>query len=65
MTLTDREREVLRLRAQGMGMGEIAARLGISEHTVRKHRDNAVRRSGTGDQTVTILRLRDGDTATA
>jgi NarL family two-component system response regulator LiaR len=38
--LSDREAEVLRLVAQGQGNPEIAATLGISEGTVRKHVSN-------------------------
>ncbi|MDQ5856724.1 MAG: helix-turn-helix transcriptional regulator [Acidobacteriota bacterium] len=35
--VTEREREVLRLLAAGMGTAAIAARLGISTATVRNH----------------------------
>ncbi len=38
--LTDREREVLRLIAQGMTGKEIAELLGVSAHTVERHRQN-------------------------
>jgi two-component system nitrate/nitrite response regulator NarL len=66
VTLTAREREVILLVAQGHGMREIAARLGITEHTARKHRDNAVAAAGKGSQTATALLVsRDTDTATA
>jgi DNA-binding CsgD family transcriptional regulator len=39
--LTDREETVLLLLGDGYGLGEIAARLGISWWTARDHRDNA------------------------
>lgn len=38
--LTDREREVLRLIAQGMTNAEIAASLYLSPHTVQTHREH-------------------------
>lgn len=65
--LTPREREVMRLIGSGMGPREVAARLGISPDTARKHRDNAVRRSGTGSQTALVRDLdrKDRHTATA
>ncbi|PSQ95854.1 MAG: DNA-binding response regulator [Bacteroidetes bacterium SW_9_63_38] len=39
-TLTDREREVLQLTAEGNTSREIGDRLGISHRTVEKHREN-------------------------
>ncbi len=38
--LTDREREILRLIAQGMTTPEIAKQLVLSPHTVQSHRDH-------------------------
>jgi DNA-binding NarL/FixJ family response regulator len=55
--LTAREREVLRLRGRGLGVGEIATRLGISPETARKHRDNAVQRLGTGSEIAAAVEL--------
>lgn len=43
-TLTRREREILRLVAQGATAKEIAARLGISPRTAQVHRDNLKRK---------------------
>jgi DNA-binding CsgD family transcriptional regulator len=63
--LTTREREVLRLVGRGLGPGEIGKRLGISRETARKHRDNAVRRSGTGSQTAAALALAERERSTA
>ena len=42
--LTDREREVLQLAAEGFGNSEIAARLGISPRTAETHRANLMRK---------------------
>jgi len=42
--LTDREREVLRMVAQGLTTKEIAARLAISTRTVESHRANLMRK---------------------
>ena len=39
-----RQEQVLLLLGDGLGLGEIAARLGISEWTVRTYRDEARRR---------------------
>ena len=42
--LTEREREVLQLIAEGFTSGEIAERLGLSTKTVRNHRANIMER---------------------
>lgn len=44
--LTAREREVLRLTADGLTSARIAARLGISPRTVEAHRANVLRKLG-------------------
>ena len=44
--LTEREREVLRLVAEGLASKEIAARLSISARTVETHRANLMRKLG-------------------
>lgn len=45
-TLTDREREVLHLAAEGLSSAAIAARLSISARTVEMHRTNLMRKLG-------------------
>ena len=45
--LTARERQVLALAADGLTRREIAARLGISEATVKVHLGSAYRKTGT------------------
>ncbi len=44
--LTGRQLEVLRLVAQGLSNPEIASRLGVSEHTVKRHIANLLTRLG-------------------
>jgi DNA-binding NarL/FixJ family response regulator len=50
-TLTDREREVLHLAAEGLTNTEIAARLSLSSRTVENHRANMMRKLGLHNQT--------------
>lgn len=45
--LTGREREVLRLIAQGNTTKEVASKLGITENTAAAHRFNVMRKSDT------------------
>jgi DNA-binding NarL/FixJ family response regulator len=49
--LTTRQREVLRLLAEGLDNAEIAARLGISERTARAHVSGVLRRLGVSNRT--------------
>jgi DNA-binding NarL/FixJ family response regulator len=53
--LTDREREVLALVAQGLSNREIAKRLGISERTARNHVSNILLRLGLASRTQAAL----------
>ena len=52
--LTAREREVLRLMSGGLGNKEIAARLGISEHTVKFHASSILGKMGAGSRTEAV-----------
>lgn len=45
--LSEREREIVDLVAEGMTNGEIAGALFLSENTIRKHIQRACRRTGT------------------
>lgn len=49
LELTTREIEVLKLLAEGYDLAASAALLGISEHTVRKHRENLMSKLGTSN----------------
>jgi DNA-binding CsgD family transcriptional regulator len=59
--LTDREREVLRLLAEGAANKEIAWRLQISEHTVKFHVSSLMTKLGASSRTEAVtLGLRRG-----
>lgn len=49
--LTNREREVLHLAAQGLNYAEMGQRLAISPRTAETHRGNVLRKLGLKDQT--------------
>ena len=57
--LTDREREVLQLLAQGLSNQEIANRLTISVKTVRNHVSNIYSKLQVVDRVQAIIRARD------
>jgi DNA-binding NarL/FixJ family response regulator len=57
--LTDREREVLELVAQGRANAAIAARLSLSEKTVRNHVSNILTKLQVADRAQAIVQARD------
>jgi DNA-binding NarL/FixJ family response regulator len=62
--LTPREREILRLLAEGLSNAEIGARLFISGETVRTHVKHGVHKLGARTRTQAVaLALRSGDIA--
>lgn len=63
--LTDREREVLDLLAQGMPNSRIAARLSISEKTVRNHVSNIFTKLAVADRAQAVVRAREGGLGTS
>jgi two-component system, NarL family, response regulator YdfI len=54
--LTPREVEVLRMLAEGLGNKEIAARLGISDHTVKFHISSILAKVGASSRTEAVTR---------
>lgn len=57
--LTDREREVLRLLADGLLARSIAQRLDVSERTVHKHLGNLYRKLDAHDRLLAVVRGRE------
>jgi DNA-binding NarL/FixJ family response regulator len=57
--LTDREREILELVAQGRANPAIAARLGLSEKTIRNHVSNILTKLQVADRAQAIIQARD------
>jgi DNA-binding NarL/FixJ family response regulator len=62
--LSDREREVLNLLAQGDSNGRIASRLSISEKTVRNHVSNIFAKLAVADRAQAIVRAREAGLGT-
>jgi DNA-binding NarL/FixJ family response regulator len=57
--LTAREREILTLMATGAGNGAIAARLGLTEKTVRNNVSNVFAKLRVADRAAAVARARD------
>jgi DNA-binding NarL/FixJ family response regulator len=57
--LTDRERELLRLIAQGLSNNDIAARLNISGKTVSNHISNIFNKLQVADRAQAMIRARE------
>ncbi|MCX8068054.1 MAG: response regulator transcription factor [Anaerolineae bacterium] len=57
--LTDREREVLRLMAEGLSNKEIALRLGLSERTAAFHVSNVLQKLGAASRTEAVVRAKE------
>ncbi|MEI8106101.1 MAG: helix-turn-helix transcriptional regulator [Actinomycetes bacterium] len=58
-TLSERQREVLGLLAEGLTARAIAARLGISEPTARNHIHGVLRRLNCHSQLAAVARARE------
>lgn len=63
--LTERERDVLRLMAEGLIAQAIGHRLGVSARTVAKHQERIYRKLDTCDRLTTVLRAQEVGLVTA
>ncbi len=57
MPLTEREKEIVLLLAQGHPNKEIASRCNITEHTVKDHLKNVYQKTGIHQRTALLARL--------
>lgn len=57
ITLTPREREVMRLSADGLTSAEIGERLGMSTRTANQHVDNVADKLGTRNRAHTVAEI--------
>jgi DNA-binding NarL/FixJ family response regulator len=57
--LTEREREILQLLAQGRNNSQIAAQLVLSGHTVRNHMSSIFSKLQVADRAEAIVRARE------
>jgi DNA-binding NarL/FixJ family response regulator len=62
--LTEREREVLELVAQGLDNLRIARRLALSDKTVRNHVSNILTKLAVSDRSAAVARARDAGLGT-
>jgi len=63
-SLTDREREVLELVAEGLDNRRIAQRLALSDKTVRNHLSSVLTKLGVADRAAAIAKARDAGLGT-
>jgi DNA-binding NarL/FixJ family response regulator len=63
-SLTDREREVLELVAEGLDNRRIAQRLSLSDKTVRNHLSTILTKLGVADRAAAIAKARDAGLGT-